>query len=470
MVRTRRGLEKLGTILADFQQQALADLDEAVIALAAGQPAPCPRQLWVMTKGSSKTTLIAVDLLWLILFSRQPVEGRVGAGDLEQASEARKVIKDLIRDNPWLDAAVEVTATEIRSKRNDNRLVLETMARQTAHGGRPLVTWVDEFVHVPDGGGEEFVDALVANQTKLAGLLIISSNAGMLDSWQYRRHQEYTRSPLWKCFEYNRPAPWISEAEIRATGIPEMRIQRLYHGVWSALAEALARVDIDAAVTLPGPTQEHEGRGWRYFAGLDIGVRRDHTSLVLIGQRTKTKRLKLITVKDWEPPILGKVDLADVLQTTCDLCKRFSAVLYVDPSQAELLGQQLVKAGIQLELISFVGRNLNEMASNLIEVFTDHAIDLFNHPQLLDDLYRVQLADTPAGFKLVPARTRAGHGDRGVCLALAILATKRAEPRYTLDVYLGDDGSEKPKDASPGPAWSQVKDISNPAIWKPARG
>jgi hypothetical protein len=70
------------------------------------------------------------------------------------------------------------------------------------------------------------------------------------------------------------------------------------------------------------------------------------------------------------------------------------------------------------------------MASNIVECFTDRTIDLFPCPALLDDLRRLQLKETPAGWRLVPARTQQGHGDRATALALAVLAAKREGARY----------------------------------------
>jgi hypothetical protein len=169
---------------------------------------------------------------------------------------------------------------------------------------------------------------------------------------------------------------------------------------------------------------------YAYFAGLDIGVKRDHTSLVLIGLNCVTRRLKLYMIKDWKPPMLGKVDLAAVQEEVYRTCRTFDATLYIDPSQAELLGQALDRKGVRLELVPFVGKTLNEMASNVVEVFTDRAIDLYPNQDLQDDLRRLQLKETPAGWRLVPARTASGHGDRATGLALAILAAKREGPGW----------------------------------------
>jgi hypothetical protein len=180
---------------------------------------------------------------------------------------------------------------------------------------------------------------------------------------------------------------------------------------------------------------------YSYFCGLDLGVRRDHSSLVLIGLHYRTRRVKVCLVRDWAPGFFrslsgGKVDLGAVQEEVARVCLSFGATLYIDPSQAELLGQTLIGRGVRLELVPFVGKTLNEMAANILELFTDRQIDLYPCQGLLDDLRRLQLKETPAGWRLVPARTATGHGDRATGLALAVLAAKREGPGYSGPIAL----------------------------------
>jgi phage FluMu gp28-like protein len=80
---------------------------------------------------------------------------------------------------------------------------------------------------------------------------------------------------------------------------------------------------------------------------------------------------------------------------------------------------------VRLELVPFAGKSLMEMASNLLEVFNNHAIDLFRHEELLADLRKLRVKETPAGWRLDAPRTAAGHADLATALSLAILASKR---------------------------------------------
>jgi hypothetical protein len=229
------------------------------------------------------------------------------------------------------------------------------------------------------------------------------------------------------------PAPWLDPAEIEEARRRNSgnRFRRLWQGEWvPESGDALSPADLEAAVTLASATLERDAN-YSYFAGLDLGVRRDHASFVLIGQHYLTRRLKLFLVRDWAPGFFRKVDLIAVQEEVARLCQLFFARLYIDPAQAELLGQILAKRGVRLALVPFTGNSLNEMASNLVEAFTDRTIDLYPCQALQDDLRRLQIKETPAGYRLVASRTASGHGDRGTALTLAILAAKREGGHYS---------------------------------------
>jgi hypothetical protein len=425
-----RGPARFGDVMADFQRADFAALDSALVALVQGDKPDCGRFWWERTKGASKDSDAAVCLLWLLTFSPRPLTCQVGAADQDQADELRKAAKGILRLNRWLADAVQVQAWTILNPRTDSRCEIIAADVAGSHGARPDLLILNELSHVTK---EDFAKNLLDNASKVPhGLVIVATNAGFVPSWQFDLREMVRTSGRWRFSAYTNPAPWLDESEIAEARKRNSanRFARLWEGQWVPEAgDALSPADLEAAVTLPGATLTREDH-YAYFAGLDIGVKRDHTSLVLIGLNCITRRLKVCQVKDWKPPRLGKVDLAKVQEEVCRVCLDFGATLYIDPSQAELLGQALDRKGVRLELIPFVGNTLNEMASNIIEAFTDRAIELYPCAPLQDDLRRLQLKETPAGWRLVPARTASGHGDRATALALAVLAAKREGPSW----------------------------------------
>jgi hypothetical protein len=62
------------------------------------------------------------------------------------------------------------------------------------------------------------------------------------------------------------------------------RFARLWQGEWTSdTATAINRDDIAAATTLPGPLDGPE-RGYIFTGGLDLGLTRDASALVIVGQ------------------------------------------------------------------------------------------------------------------------------------------------------------------------------------------
>jgi hypothetical protein len=431
IIPAAHGPARFGCVMADFQRADFAALDPALVALAKGTKPECGRYWWERTKGASKDSDAAVALLWLLTFAPRPLTCQVGAADQDQANELRKAAKDIVRLNPWLSDTTEIQTWAIQNKRTGSRCDIIAADVAGSHGARPDLLILNELSHITR---EKFAKNLLDNASKVPhGLVLVATNAGFIPSWQFDLREMARQSPRWTFSAVTEPAPWLDPAEIAEAERRNSRNRflRLWRGEWvPESGDALSPADLDAAVTLAGATPAYDP-AYSFFAGLDLGVRRDHASFVLIGRHHLTRRLKLFLVRDWAPGFFRKVDLIAVQKEVERECRAFSALLYVDPSQAELLGQILTSKGVQLELVPFTGNSLNEMAANIVEVFTDRTMDLFPCPALQDELRRLQLKETPSGYRLVPSRTSSGHGDRGTALALAVLAAKRQGGGYS---------------------------------------
>jgi hypothetical protein len=316
LVPTSSGPKPLGSILAPFQLAALADLDEAFIALANGRELP-KRQFYIeWTKGCAKTTLASVELLWLICFAAQPQEIVVGGGDSDQASEIPNTIRLLVELNPHLSGLVEVFGTEVRRVKGAGQASAELQAVAAnplgIHGRKPTVGLIEEFVHVRD---EKFVDGFLSNTLKLGCLTLITTNAGHAGSFHERRKNSYLRSRKWVCHVFSQPAPWVSREEIDSLGmLPAMR-DRLYFGKWVSGSDWIEESELQAALTLSGRASG-PADGMAYVLGADIGWTRAF-SCACIAAVAEDGQVSLVDHKVWRPswvPIFGKkvVEASDV--------------------------------------------------------------------------------------------------------------------------------------------------------------
>src|SRR5262249_21374540 len=96
-----------------------------------------------------------------------------------------------------------------------------------------------------------------------------------------------------------------------------------------------------------------------------------------------------------------------------------------DQYQAMLMQMDLEKLGVSMIPVSFSGKPAQEMASEILEIFSSRRIGLYHHAALLDDLRRLRIRDSAAGWRLDPPRTSTGHGDVGISLAMSLWVARQ---------------------------------------------
>jgi hypothetical protein len=429
LVPTSSGPKPLGSILAPFQLAALADLDEAFIALANGRELS-KRQFYIeWTKGCAKTTLASVELLWLICFTAQPQEIVVGAGDADQASEVPNTIRLLVELNPHLEGMVEVFGTEVRRVKRDGQASAELRAVAAnplgIHGPKPTAGLIEEFVHVKD---ERFIDGFLSNTLKVNCLTVITTNAGHAGSFHERRKNSYLRSRYWTCHVYSQPAPWVSREEIDSLGmLPAMR-DRLYFGKWVSGSDWIEESELQAALTLRG-----RARGpsdcMAYVLGADIGWTRDFSCACIVGV-AEGGQVSLVDHKVWKPswiPVFGKkvVEASAVREWIVQAHSRWGlTAIHLDRGGSDLW-QECCKLGLPMAPeIRSGGPVYSVIAHTLLQKLKDRTLHLYDAEggQLLNDLRALEIDSKLSGdVQLKNPRTReGGHSDLGMSFLYAL--------------------------------------------------
>jgi hypothetical protein len=424
-IPSARGPARFGDVMADFQRERFAQINPALAALAEGEKPPIGRHFWEATKGASKDSDLAVCLLWLLAFSRRPLLCQVGAADAGQAGELRKAAKDILRLNDWLAAAVAVQTNRLLCQ--DTESVCEIVAADVAgsHGARPDVLVINELSHITK---REFAENLMDNAAKVPnGLVVIATNAGFLDTWQYEWREQARESRRWQFHQRSEPSPWLDPAEIeeaRRRNSPA-RFNRLWQGVWSlAVGNAIPADQVERAITLAGPltSRRDEPHESGFVAGLDLAVRRDHAALTTLNFHA-SGRISLADCESWSPlQFPGRmIPLEVVKSAVLHAHRRFRLTACVfDPSQGWLMAQQLRAAGIWMIPWEFTPAKMDLMAHTLLEVFSEQRISLYNDRELIRDLGRLQLAERPQGWRLKAVADETGHADRAFAMAIAL--------------------------------------------------
>lgn len=441
------GAERFGDVMADHQRAWFEAIAPSLVAVARGEQPDCTRFWSERTKGGSKDSDCACVLLWLLAFSPRKLDCQVGAADRDQAAELKKAAADILRINPWLSQRIEVQAWTLICKATGSECAIVASDVAGSHGARPDITVVNELSHIQK---EEFASNLADNATKKPrGLFIVCTNAGFKGTWQERWRQTAldSDSNRWNFHRLAEPSPWLTDAAVDEAKRRNStaRFNRLFYGDWvSQSGDALDEADIKAAVKgQPVPCKQP---GWFYIAGLDLGIKHDHSALVVVAGNRSTLELKVAYAKSWSPDAsTGQVNLMQVEREVETVSKLYgTTTIGFDPFQAALLSQRLTARKVKMQEMTFTGKNLDLMASTLLDVFRSRRITLYDHPQLIADLGRLTIVEKSYGYKLEAVSDESGHADVATALAIALPIVVEASGKIPYIVGADSKGNLTP--------------------------
>ena len=444
VIPSAHGPQRFGDCMADFQRERFAGINDALLSIANGTKPDIGRHFWEATKGASKDSDLAVCLLWMLAFTRRPLTCQCGAADRDQADEMRKCCTNILRLNPWIDARVKILSWKIVCKATNSETEILSADTAGSHGARPDVLILNELSHVTK---QEFAENLMDNATKVPqGLAVIATNAGFQNTWQEQWRTIAETSDRWLMNVFDRPSPWLEDAEIEEAKRRNSRSRwlRLFYGVWpSGLGDAIDEADIDAAFR--DDLQPMTGRepGYTWCGGIDLGVKRDASALIVLGVGKHDTpfwgKIRLAHHRVWKPTADRKVDLREVQDHIRQIDKRFGLeCVAFDPWNAELLATNLEaekKAKARSDKkhghrdLPFMrevppsGPNLRNICSLMLESFVDRRFAFYDCPPLRADLAKLRIEEKSYGHRLVSPRDFSGHGDLASALGVCLFIT-----------------------------------------------
>jgi hypothetical protein len=444
-----------GQVAHSYQVAWLRALSMTAAALMRGDPPDQSRMMFIGTKGSGKDLMIALLVVFLVAFSPRALKIQILAADAGQAAEVLGWVKLLLKwSHDWLDGLlgklVTLQASKLIGKRHGSEAeVIACDATGGSHGSRPDLLVVNEFTHI---GKWEVVETKLDDASKIFnGAALFFGNAGFLESPSYKLYQHALEhwAPV---YEWNEPATHRDRrhvADAEAIGSPS-RNARLNHGIWSTgTGDFIDPADVKSCTNENGGPVfgELALRGYSCVAGLDLGVRNDHSALVTLGVKSGVPRIRLMNARWWVPGAKREVDLMAVEKGCRDDARRYSfRSLWYDPAQAQLMVQRLRRtAGILCCEMPFVSSNLDRMARTLMEVFQNHTLDLYKCDRLLADLSRIQIVEKNFGHKLESVSNSSGHADVAIALAIALPAAVELLNNF------GGSSDDRIRGVDPGP-------------------
>ncbi|MCH8047425.1 MAG: hypothetical protein IID44_27315 [Planctomycetes bacterium] len=330
---------KFGNIMDDWQKADFASLDPALRRCAGltKDKEPCRMRAYLERgRGHSKTCDLAVTCCFALAFATRPLKGYCFAADRDQARLLRDAMATLCRLNPWLGEILSVEAHRVVNKAKGHpgeggTLTIECSDVSSSYGILPDIIICDELVHWEGDGG--LWHSLISSAAKRSTcLLVIISNAGFVDSWQWAVREAARQDEAWIFSRLDGPqASWMTSdrlAEQRRM-LPQIAYNRLWENQWSSGGgDALLPEDIDAAFkeTL-GPMTGNE-KGYKFVAGVDLGLTRDCSAVVILGVKehgqAQAGRIRLANTKLWRPTLGKQINISEVEQHILKMDERYN--------------------------------------------------------------------------------------------------------------------------------------------------
>ena len=424
LIPSATGPQRFAKCMVDYQIECFKAIAPSLIAVQKDRKPALRRLWWERTKKGGKDSDIAACLLWLVAFAQRPIFIQVGAADRDQAGIVKKRMEDILYYNPWLHQHVSINNYRVKSA---NGLAdIEILAADVAgsHGATPDVLVVNELSHIKKW---DFVLNLLDNARGVPhGIIVIATNAGWKGEQSEVLRQNALDSDGWFTHILDRPAPWITSEDLeeaKRTSKSLSRYRRLWWGVWSSSkGDAFDESEIDRCFRDDLEPLDEPQAGWTYLAGLDLGVKHDHSGLVVAGVNQQLRRIRVVAIREFVP-VDGQVDLLEVEQQ-CNALGRLFRVQWFgyDPSQAQLMAQRLVKCGLPMVEVPFSSKNKSRMAEGLMQCVKSQVLESFPDDRLRRDFNKFNIVETKEGHKLEAVSDESGHADVGT--ALAILTPK----------------------------------------------
>jgi hypothetical protein len=401
-------------------------------------------------RGGAKTDdLAAVVVVWLAILAAPGARAYGAAADRDQAALLIDSIRAFANRTPGLAGALQIDAWRVTNRTTGATFGALAADGPGAFGLRPALLVIDEVAAWPDTPGPKLLwEALVSSMAKVPGSkLVVLTSAGSPSHWSYRVLQHARSSGQWRTSEWPGPVPWVDPVALEEQRglLTESQFARLHLNRWTEPEESLAtHADVLACASLDGP-QAFNSASKPYVIGVDLGVKRDRSVLVVAhSESTSTywngpdrvdKGTQIVVDRKmlWRPTKLRPVRLEEVEAAILQAWESYGRpAVVVDPWQAIGLAQRLRERGVRVEEFAFSTSSVGRLAGVLYGLIRDHRLVIDGQDsELVDELASVRLRETtPGTYRLDHGPS--GHDDQAVAVALAaqhLLATPQSVAR-----------------------------------------
>lgn len=451
---------KFGMVMDPWQRDDFARLDPALKRAVGRSKAKARMRAYLeRPRGHSKTHDLAVTACWALSFANRPVRIYAFAADRDQAALLRDAMETIIRLNPWLAQVIDPQRNSVVNiaaghPGEGGRLDIYTSDVGSSYGILPDLLICDELCHWTGDGG--LWHSLISSAAKRSDcLMVVISNAGFADSWQWTVRESARVDPAWLFSRIEGPqASWLTPARLaeQRRMLPAVAYSRLWENLWSSSGgDALLPSDIDAAFVEALQPMTGRERGWLFVGGVDLGLTRDCSAVVVLAVPAggKAGRIRLAHARLWRPTLGQKIDLLEVEGHILKMDEQYGLeTVAFDVWQAESMAQRLEadtghrrrnqrrRYGNQpwMREVPPTAANLRAQATLIIESFADRRLLLYDYEPLRRDLLKLRCEEKSYGIRLSSPRDGDGHGDSFSAFSLALLIAHELAGKRTFVV------------------------------------
>jgi hypothetical protein len=449
-----------------------------------------PRWLWSgWAKGHDKTPGVGRRLLYLLAYSKHPLQLVACAGDQEQAALITGAMKTEVARNGWLADRVDISNYGAVGDSGSTLSCLPLDA-WTGQGISPDYIVADEVTHWLHKKGEQFWDFVLATVSKRPYCMFeVLTNSGFLGSWQHRARNWAEGSGKWIFREqpaYSHMASWMDTGAIDeiCKGMTPGEVKRVIRNVWIDPGEENGLVSTAEAETCVDPVLTERDRGDtrnNHFVTVDYGGVIDRCALCVLHPVPGTDRVEIDRLDCWQgnhehrivinraDALGGERNVEEWIDTT--LSGFPNATLVFDPYQMESLAQHYERRGRRVERFEYRGGKRNMRMAQLIRTMIQNrklrwSAEAGYLPGAEDDTFakelgRLVLKPTIYGYRFDHEAGR--HDDRAVAVGMGLVyAVPEALPGGRITPKsVGKAPQEPTRIAVPPPAqnWAQRRGL-----------
>jgi hypothetical protein len=418
--------ELFGVELTPKQRQLLAAVEAGLLL-----------HLWALGRRSGKTLLGALVALWLLLLrpdlrehvrTRERIFAVCVATNARQARLFVEAARTIVEGSPLLaPLVVSVTEDEIVFK---NRGVLAAFPC-TSRGGRgwPIAyLLLDEAAHFLDTDGnasaEPVFRSLVPSTAQFgdAARVIVSSSPFGTEGFFAETFRAVEQGELPGCLAQHSTLDMRPGFASAALALERKRDPEGFRSEYMAEFVPAGGAYLDAGRIADAVGREHElrpGEVVEAVAAADLAFVSDASALCIVGRdRERPERLRLVLARSWKPE--AKLGFGGTLDEIAHLCRAYGVTrIHIDQFSATAATEHLARHGIHSTTTPTSAASKSEMFASLKTRLYGGGLDLYQQPDLLAELRRIETVTTPGQANVRIRRLGTSHGDLATALALA---------------------------------------------------